>query len=326
MSVERPARHLAAGRFDWETSAVAACYTFWYPKYRMTLKLNTSAGKKAAPKQSPPTDAVGPSVNKSVVLILKSLRCFTRERPSLGVTDLANELGITKNMAFRALSTLLDEGFLVRDSTGHRYELGFGALMFLADSKHDDDIRAVCLRYMPTLQRISGGTVVFSIPMGATAVPIDAIETSGVRLVRTGWIPVPLHVSSGCRAILASLHDEEIAEYIKISRPLKKYTPNTITDPAKLWEDVHLVRKRGYATGFEDRIVGSNYVAFPVFDENRRPHGAITIGGPKEKFSRPRLLELLPRLQEVMARLNSEASLIEASPVAMSQPGLGFYG
>ena len=33
---------------------------------------------------------------------------------------------MTKNMVHRALATLVDQGFLVRDASGTRYELGFG--------------------------------------------------------------------------------------------------------------------------------------------------------------------------------------------------------
>lgn len=261
----------------------------------------------------------GPPVNKSSVLILKALYSFTSEQQSFGVSEFAARLGITKNMAFRALGTLLDEGFVVRDATGKRYELGYRVLMFMHAGSEETDIRALCVKYMHILQEISRESVVFSIPMGPNLVTIDGVEPKGRRFQRVNWVPVPLHASPGSRAILSFLHDDEIEEYIRLSMPLKRLTPSTITDPDKLRAEVRLVRRRGYAIGYEDRVVGSNFVSFPVLDESGRPHGAITIGGPKERFTKEKMYALIPQLADVMAELNREASLLDASPIFISQ-------
>jgi DNA-binding IclR family transcriptional regulator len=263
-----------------------------------------------------------PPINKSSLLILRSLYSFTSEQQSFGVSQFAAKLGITKNMAFRALGTLLDEGFVVRDATGKRYELGYRVLMFMHASSEETDIRTLCVKYMSILREISGEGAVFSIPMGPNLVTIDGIDAKGRRFLRANWVPVPLHASPGSRAILSFLHDEEIEEYIRLSVPLKRITPTTITDPDKLRAEVRLVRRRGYAVGYEDRVVGSNFVSFPVLDESGRPHGAITIGGPKERFTKEKMFGLIPQIAEIMSELNREASLLDASPIYISQQTL----
>lgn len=268
--------------------------------------------------KSEPASAGSPPVNKSTLLILNSLYSFTGGEHSFGVSELAEKLGISKNMAFRALGTLLDEGFLVRDASGKRYELGYRVLMFM-HAGDETDIRSICVKYMHLLQGISQETVVFSIPMGSNLITIDGVDHHGRRMLRANWLPVPLHASPGSRAILSFLHDEEIEEYIQMAKPLKRITPNTITSPDKLRAEVRLVRSKGYAIGYEDRVVGSNFVSFPVLDEMKRPHGAVTVGGPKERFTKERMYALIPELSEVMAELNKEASLVDASPIFMSQ-------
>jgi DNA-binding IclR family transcriptional regulator len=160
---------------------------------------------------------------------------------------------------------------------------------------------------------------VFSIPMGPNLVTIDGVDHTGRRFLRVNWVPVPLHASPGSRAILSFLHDDEIEEYIRLAAPLRRITPTTITDPDKLRAEVRLVRRKGYAIGYEDRVVGSNFVSFPVLDEFGRPHGAITIGGPKERFTKDKMYALIPQLADVMAELNREASLLDASPIFISQ-------
>jgi DNA-binding IclR family transcriptional regulator len=284
----------------------------------MNPRKSVRPGTPAAKRQSAAIGS-GPPVNKSSLLILKALYSFTSEQQSFGVSEFAARLGITKNMAFRALGTLLDEGFVVRDATGKRYELGYRVLMFMHAGSEETDIRALCVKYMPILQEISRESVVFSIPMGPNLVTIDGIDPKGKRFLRVNWVPVPLHASPGSRAILSFLHDDEIEEYIRLSTPLKRITPTTITDPGKLRAEVRLVRRKGYAIGYEDRVVGSNFVSFPVLDESGRPHGAITIGGPKERFTKTKMYALIPQLADVMAELNREASLLDASPIFISQ-------
>lgn len=277
------------------------------------------SAKRAGPAEPRKAASSGPPVNKSSLLILKALYSFTSEQQSFGVSEFAEKLGISKNMAFRALGTLLDEGFVVRDRSGKRYELGYRVLMFVHAGGEEADIRSLCVKYMHILQGISQENVVFSIPMGPNLVTIDGIDRKGRRILRVNWLPVPLHASPGSRAILSFLHDDEIEEYIRLSAPLKRITPTTITDPDKLRAEVRLVRRKGYAIGYEDRVVGSNFVSFPVLDESGRPHGAITIGGPKERFTKDKMYALIPQLADVMAELNREAALLDASPIFISQ-------
>jgi DNA-binding IclR family transcriptional regulator len=294
------------------------------PPDRLQDQMRKTSTKRdtAARKTKPLAANAGPPVNKSSVLILKALYSFSSEQQSFGVSEFAAKLGITKNMAFRALGTLLDEGFVVRDVTGKRYELGYRVLMFMHAASEETDIRALCVKYMRILQEISRESVVFSIPMGPNLVTIDGIEPKGTRFLRVNWIPIPLHASPGSRAILSFLHDDEIEEYIRLSMPLKRFTPTTIIDPDKLRAEVRLVRRKGYAIGYEDRVVGSNFVSFPVLDESGRPHGAITIGGPKERFTKEKMYALIPQLADVVTELNREASLLDASPIFISQQAI----
>ena len=50
------------------------------------------------------------------------LSAFVSDAAAFGVTELSQQLGMTKNMVHRALTTLVDQGYLVRDAAGTRYE------------------------------------------------------------------------------------------------------------------------------------------------------------------------------------------------------------
>ena len=55
---------------------------------------------------------------------LAVLRSFTPQRPEQGLADLARVLGVTRSAAFRAVHTLLSEGYLLKVPGETRYRLG----------------------------------------------------------------------------------------------------------------------------------------------------------------------------------------------------------
>src|SRR5262245_7503294 len=98
--------------------------------------------------------------NKATVQILQVLSAYIGRSSSLGVTELSRELNISKNMAYRALSTLVKEGFLVKDVSGSRYELGFGVLWLQdLDADAQFDVRAFCAPFLQRLHKITGESI-----------------------------------------------------------------------------------------------------------------------------------------------------------------------
>lgn len=259
-------------------------------------------------------DSAERTSNKATLRVFQILGKFIGRKSSYGVTELSQELGISKNMAFRALATLVEHGYLVRDATGTRYDLGFGVLALANDGIEDFDLRAVCAPYLARIHDITGESIFLSIIVGRNHVTIDRIEAHGRRVSHNPpGLLVPLHASPASRVLLAFLHDEEIADYIRAASPLKRFTATTITEPGKLWEEVARVRREAFARGFGDHYSDATYVAFPVLDSGGRPHAAITVGGPADRLTQDRVDALLPAIMSVMAELNASTRLYPAS-------------
>lgn len=62
---------------------------------------------------------------ENALLILKS---FSIDQPEMGVTEIAHTLGIAKSTAHRLLSSLTQEGFVVKDRQTNLYSLGSSIL------------------------------------------------------------------------------------------------------------------------------------------------------------------------------------------------------
>jgi DNA-binding IclR family transcriptional regulator len=243
---------------------------------------------------------------------------FIGRRSSWGVTDLSEQLGLTKNMAYRALSTLLEQGYLVRDASGARYELGYRVLDLNAGQVEQLDIAALCGPAMRRLHELTGESVFLSIIVGRNHVTIDSVEAHGMKVSHNPrGLPVPLHASPASRVLLAFLHDDEITQYIRVASPLRSFTERTITDPARLWDEVRLVRRQRYAKGYGDHYTAGTYVAFAVLDGSERPHAAITVGGPIGRFTQARVDEKLPEMLRVMEELNLRSRLYPATSMVL---------
>ena len=238
---------------------------------------------------------------------------------SLGVSELSNSLGMTKNMVFRALTTLAQEGLVVRD-LGGRYVIGYGIFGLCPPGLEIPDIRILCAPYMQRIHELVGETVMLSIAVESNSVVIDGIEGRGPLLSRvTHGRPIPLHAGPGSRALLSFRPDGEIAEYLRTQVPLAAVTSTTIVDPDALWQEIRLVRQRGYALGYRDNLSGVTGVAFPVFDADGRVQGAVSVGGPEDQFDDETLKAFVPSIKQIVDQLNQRSRLLHFDTPRISE-------
>lgn len=253
-------------------------------------------------------------MNKATVRVLQVFSLFS-QKTLWGVSEVAREMACTKHSAFQALDTLALEGYLVRDESGQRYQLSHLALSFVGEGE-SLDVRSLCQPYLVRLHKLTGESTFLSIIVGRYNVCIESIQTHG-RTVGYSPLsaPIPLHAGAGSRLLLSCLTDDEIRHYLRIASPLEKITPATITDPDELWREIELVRSRGYARGYEDYSIGANFLSFPVLGAAGRPLGAITIGGPTDRFTHEAADEMIPTIQTVLDELNRHSRMFPVIPM-----------
>ena len=264
---------------------------------------------EASPK--PAASSPARSLNKSSARILRVLLSFAAAgEKTLGVSELSGSLGMTKNMVFRALNTLTEEGLVVRDPRG-RYALGYRVFDLCPPGLEVPDIRSLCAPYLRRIHELTGETVMLSIAVGPNSVVVDGIEGRGPLLSRVmHGRPIPLHAGPGSRALLAFRPDDEIKQYLQTQGPLALVTPTTIVNPDALWREIRLVREQGYALGYRDNLSGVTGVAFPVFDADGRVQGAVSVGGPEDQFDDATLASFIPAIGQIVAQLNQRSRLL----------------
>ena len=236
---------------------------------------------------------------------LAILELFDQPSVELTATGVAKKLGMSKSTAFRILSVLEARSYLERARDGGAYRLGFmlhrlGSLV---------EGRAVIQRRArPVLEELKqecDETVHLVVLDDGEALYLDKIEgRKAIRVVSRVGMRLPLHCSGVGKVLLASLSDDEVDAILRL-RGLAPFTPNTITERAKLRAELRLVRRKGFAIDNEEIELGLKCVAAPVRDASGGVVAAVSISGPKYRFDEATTRELVRLLCRAGARISA---------------------
>lgn len=205
-------------------------------------------------------------------------------RPSLGVTEIATELDLSKAVVHRILASLKEDGFVVVDGDSRRYSLGPSALSLGLAYLDNLDLRSLIRPALERLSEVTRETATMSLRHGDTRVYIDQVTPPReVKMTVALGQPFPLHAGGSSKAFLAFLPPEEQEEYLS-THQLQKMTDATQTDAETLRTDLSAIRKRGFARSLGERQAGAASVAAPVFNHEGAPVAVVSVCGPLERF------------------------------------------
>jgi IclR family acetate operon transcriptional repressor len=206
--------------------------------------------------------------------------------PSLGITEIATHLSLSKAVVHRVVSSLRETEFLEADAESRRYRLGPGSLALGLAYLDRVDVRTLARPDLEQLSAVTQETATLSVRHGFQRVYIDQV-TPGAEIRMTVAIgqPYPLHAGSSSKAFLAFVDEAEREEYFA-TQLLTAVTDSTIVDRAALQDELALIRKRGFARSLGERQPGAASVAAPVLDHDGKPVAVVSVCGPSERFRR----------------------------------------
>lgn len=232
---------------------------------------------------------------QSVTNALDLLEEFRGEETELGVTELSKRLALHKNNVFRLLATLESRGYMEQNKLTGNYRLGLRVL----------ELGQVFIKHMgllkmarPVLEEINekcNETAYLGLIRDNRVVYVDAVEANRpVRVVSRVGVGLPVYASAVGKVQIAYETADERDRALG-SGALIQFTPNTVTDRAKLAQHLELVQKQGYALDDEEFDDGIRCVGVPVRDYTRRVIAGLSISGPSYRFTDERLeKELIP--------------------------------
>jgi IclR family KDG regulon transcriptional repressor len=220
------------------------------------------------------------------------LNAFSTDRPELGVTELADRLGLHKSTVHRFLVNLETGGLVERNPRTARYRLGLrlfelGGLVLQQLNLWDE-----ALPFLEGLVRDTGETGHLAVLDGGEAIYIEKVEARrALRIPSAVGRGYPAHATNLGKVLLAYLPPEQVRAIVE-ERGLAAYTPNTIIDLARLEAELVRIRSCGYAVDNEEYDEGLRCIGAPIQDHTGHVVAALGIGGPVTRVTPGRVGEL----------------------------------
>lgn len=252
-------------------------------------------------------ERVGGSSANGVERALDVLRLFIdSDSPTLGVTEIAQALGLSKAVVYRVLSACRAKDFVEIEEETHRYRLGVTSMNLGLAYLGRLEVRSTAHEAMRRIVKATNETATLSVRIGWSRVYVDqVVPNRDVKMMVQLGRPFPLHTGASSKALLAFLPAAEREEYLQ-EHELVRLTPLTITDPAALRRELDAIRIKGYAVSLGERDASAGSVAAPVFDREGGLAAVISVSGPVERFraeSEQAASVLLAATQDVSRRL-----------------------
>ncbi|HTU02145.1 MAG TPA: IclR family transcriptional regulator [Candidatus Sulfotelmatobacter sp.] len=237
-----------------------------------------------------------------------------------GVTELGAELHLAKSTVHRLLQTLMGRGYVAQDSASGRYRLGLRFLELGAAVMDSLSIRTAAEPYLQELMEATRETVHLGVLEGHEVVYVDKIECPRtIRMYSRVGRRSPLHCTALGKVLLA-YQPEEVFRALPRSA-YHRFTPRTITTPARLHEELKRVREDGYAVDNQEFEDGLRCVAAPVRDHRDRVVASLGIAGPTARLKPIALPALIKRLKESADAISAALGYREGRPDRHRTPG-----
>lgn len=207
----------------------------------------------------------------------------------LTLMELARSLRWGKATAFRYLSTLVAAGYLDLDGDSRRYRPTVRVLRLGGNFLARLSLTDIALPHLEALSRRLGETTNMAVLDEAEVVYVARV--GGKRILSTNLgvgSRLPAHCTSMGKVLLAWLPEAERERILSRAR-LEAFTPQTLSDPARLREALRAVRRQGYALNDQELDLGLRSCAAPVIDARGAAVAAINASFTSARFTRAEL-------------------------------------
>jgi IclR family transcriptional regulator, KDG regulon repressor len=199
------------------------------------------------------------SVSRSVEIL---------EMLSLGqnrITDICQELGLSKSTAHRLLKNLEQCGLVFQDPISHQYFLDQLIIKFSLNPTITHQNLIYCAYdELKMLRDYSNETTALYIPIGNRRICLEAIDSKqSIKLVVEKGSVSPIYTGSISKVLLSQFPDDMVEQLLDHT-PLIKIARNTVTDRKVLLQELEKIREQGYSISSSETLDGASAISVPI--------------------------------------------------------------
>ena len=228
---------------------------------------------------------------------LAVLRAFTPDRPTLGISELARGLALTRSTTHRYVATLATLGYLEQDGPTRKYRLGPRVLDLGFSVLASLDLREVAAPHLRRLTDSTGHTSNLAIRDDTDVILIDRVRGRPGRYHHLEFTlhvgsRIPAYCSATGKALLAFLPRPDLEQVLERIDLIQR-GPRTLTDKIALLAELDQVRRTGIAVNDEELESALRSIAAPVRARSGEVVAAVNVAVP---WSPAAMSELVSRL------------------------------
>lgn len=228
---------------------------------------------------------------------------FSREQPTMTLSEVARSAGLTPATARRLLFTLCALGYASND--GKRFaltpkvlDIGYAYLSSL-------DLAGIAQTEMEALVERTHESCSAAVLDGSEIVYVVRVPTKRIMAISLGLgSRLPAHAASMGRVLLADLAPDDLDEHLARTE-LEPLTERTITDEDQLRAELDKVRRQGWSLVDQELEEGIRSVAAPLRDRHGRAIAALNVSSHAGRVKLATLRdEFLPDLLDTAKRIS----------------------
>ncbi len=265
---------------------------------------STASARPRAPR-SPV--AVGGASSSTVLRAITVLECVAHAERAVALGDVVAITRLARPTAHRILTGLERHGLLQREGEGKGYTVGARLSALAIEAMRSASRRGPRHAILQALVDEVGETCNLTTLVGNEVVYLDRVEAHWpLRLVLQPGSRVPIHCTASGKLFLATMPAQRRRRLLHAA-PLKRWTDNTITHPARLQKALQRIEADRVGTDDEEFLAGLTAVAVPVSDRAGRVWAAIAVHAPTARMTMERARRHVPALRRAAAAIGAAA-------------------
>ncbi|GAA2591394.1 IclR family transcriptional regulator [Dactylosporangium fulvum] len=244
---------------------------------------------------------------------LQLLKCFSVERPTVSLTELTRQTGLTMPTVHRMVKALQSSGFLVQDAVTNRYSLGPAVMTLARVMMHrsaNEDLVTAAMPHLEELRSITNETVGLHCPTAEARYCVaELVSRQPLRLSTGVGHTYELFIGATGHAILAFSKPETVERVLtRLEHADRRDYPEfEIPTREQIEAELATIRRQGYAMSLGEVVANATAVAAPILSDQGIAVAAVNVTGPADRWTRPLMeqhtSDLIKVARQISARL-----------------------
>jgi DNA-binding IclR family transcriptional regulator len=227
-----------------------------------------------AKENNPPAGYQAPAVHKAFQL----LRTVAQSQQSLGLVELAQQLGYSKSSTHGLVHALLREGALTQGPGARKLYLGPAIAELLFSNWHQEKVSQLAQPILNDIRDSIHETVILGVRIRNRVLIIATAETSeSLKISVPVGSTIPLLGGAVGKVFLSGENPDHTLQLID-KYGLRRFTPRSITGATEYLMELDQVHAQGYAVDIEEYLQGIRAVAVALHNRRGLPAALWVVG------------------------------------------------